>query len=148
MNNIELDFAHLTQYAKENSANIESQNGFPVGSLSDLDIDSNGVITGLYSNGQRRTLAQVAVGSFSNIEGLTKVGQTMYMESNNSGELVIDKALSGGRGVIRSGSLEMSNVDLSQQFTDMIITQRGFQANSRIITTSDEMLQELVNLKR
>ncbi|MBO8127203.1 MAG: flagellar hook protein FlgE [Firmicutes bacterium] len=142
------DFSKLTQYANVSSANIEVQNGYPRGSLTSIDIDSRGVITGLYSNGRHRKLAQVAIGNFANVEGLTRVGQSMFMESNNSGELVIDQALTGGRGVIKAGSVEMSNVDLSQQFTDMIITQRGFQANSRVITTSDEMLQELVNLKR
>lgn len=142
------DFSALTQYANTSSANIESQNGSARGSLTSIDIDARGVISGLYSNGRHQKLAQVAIGNFANVEGLTKMGQSMFMESNNSGELVIDQALSGGRGVIKAGSVEMSNVDLSQQFTDMIITQRGFQANSRVITTSDEMLQELVNLKR
>ncbi len=142
------DFTRLTQYANISSANIEVQDGYPRGSLTSIDIDPHGVIYGLYSNGRHQTIAQVAVGSFANVEGLIKVGQTMFRESSNSGELVIDQALTGGRGVIKSGSVEMSNVDLSQEFTDMIITQRGFQANSRVITTSDEMLQELVNLKR
>ncbi len=142
------DFTKLTQYANISSANIEVQDGYPRGSLTSIDIDPHGVIYGLYSNGRHQALAQVAIGSFANVEGLIRVGQTMFRESSNSGELVIDKALTGGRGVIKSGSVEMSNVDLSQEFTDMIITQRGFQANSRVITTSDEMLQELVNLKR
>lgn len=145
---IVFDFSRLTQYANMSSANIEVQDGYPRGSLTNIDIDPHGVIYGLYSNGRHQALAQVAIGSFANVEGLIRVGQTMFRESSNSGELVIDKALTGGRGVIKSGAVEMSNVDLSQEFTDMIITQRGFQANSRVITTSDEMLQELVNLKR
>ncbi|HEX3032844.1 MAG TPA: flagellar hook-basal body complex protein, partial [Bacillota bacterium] len=106
------------------------------------------VVTGIFSNGFSKELGQVGIASFNNPGGLIKVGDNIFKRSNNSGLEQIGIANTGGRGSITPGALEMSNVDLSQEFTDMITTQRGFQANSRIITTSDEMLQELVNLKR
>lgn len=111
-------------------------------------VDANGVIIGSFSNGLDRNLAQVAIATFANPSGLLKAGDTLFRVSNNSGPALIGVAGTGTRGGIQAGALEMSNVDLSQEFTDMIITQRGFQANSRVITASDEMLQELVNLKR
>jgi len=106
------------------------------------------VINGSFSNGLNRPLGQIALAAFANPPGLAKVGNNLYTVTPNSGQPVIGAAGTGDLGEIQSGRLEMSNVDLSQEFTNMIITQRGFQANSRIITTSDELLQELVNLKR
>jgi len=111
-------------------------------------IDSTGAIIGIKSDGTSVKLAQVALATFINPAGLFKEGNSLYSETANSGDPEPGVAGSIGFGTIRPGSLEMSNVDLSSEFTDMIITQRGFQANSRVITTSDEMLQELVNLKR
>jgi len=127
---------------------LNSQNGYSSGVLNGYAIDKAGIITGRYSNGLTKQLAQVALANFNNPGGMVKAGENLYNSSNNSGAAQIGTAGAGGRGDISPGKLEMSNVDLSQEFTDMIITQRGFQANSRIITTSDEMLQELVNLKR
>lgn len=146
--NITPDFDSLTQYGNVASANAGDQDGYSRGSLSEFSVDPRGVVTGYYSNGRSRPLAQVAMAVFNNPEGLTRAGNTLFQESNNSGTAQVGTALSGGRGVIKPGSLEMSNVDLSQEFTNLIITQRGFQASSRVITSSDEMLQELVNLKR
>lgn len=144
-----LDFARLTQLAEANSsAELVNQNGFPMGSLEKVSFDTSGVITGYYSNGLRKNLGQVAMAIFNNPAGLMKVGQTLFEESNNSGVAMIGTSGSGGRGTIAPANLEMSNVELAQEFTEMITAQRGFQANSRVITTSDEMLQELVNLKR
>lgn len=143
-----LDLAATTQYASKATASATGRNGYTMGSLETFTVDSSGTITGVYSNGLTQTVGQVGLANFSNPAGLLKKGANVYTESNNSGLRQIGEAGTAGRGVIAPGSLEMSNVDLSQQFTDMIITQRGFQANSRIITTSDEMLQELVNLKR
>ena len=101
----------------------------------------------MYSNGQVQLLGQIALANFNNPEGLTKVGENLYQVSNNSG--VPNVGIAGqDMGTINGGTLEMSNVDLSEEFTEMIVAQRGFQANTRIITTSDEILQELVNLKR
>ncbi|WP_213951233.1 MULTISPECIES: flagellar hook protein FlgE [Tepidanaerobacter] len=145
---IDIDFSGMTQYAKETTADLSYQNGYPAGTLTDITTDASGVITGIFDNGYSKQLAQVAIANFDNPGGLIKAGQNMYSISNNSGEPQIGESGTGGRGAISPGYLEMSNVDLSEEFTQMIITQRGFQANSRIITTSDEMLQELVNLKR
>lgn len=146
---INLDFGSLTQLAEaDSSAELINQNGFPMGSLEKVSFDTNGVITGYYSNGLRKNLGQVALAIFNNPGGLMKVGQTLFEESNNSGVAQLGTANSGGRGSFAPANLEMSNVELAQEFTEMITAQRGFQANSRVITTSDEMLQELVNLKR
>ena len=103
--------------------------------------------TFLFSNGQNRLLGQIALASFKNASGLLKTGSSLYSESNNSGVAIIGEANSGGRGQIVPGTLEMSNVDLAKEFANMIIAQRGFQANSKIITASDEMLMDLVRLK-
>ena len=145
---IELDLSKITQLAAPMSVQANSQNGYPSGTLQSVTVDSRGVILGVYSNGQTREMAQVAMANFNNPAGLISAGGNLYTLSNNSGNPQIGTAGTGGRGTIAPGSLEMSNVDLSEEFVDMITTQRGFQANSRIITTSDEMLQELVNLKR
>lgn len=145
---ITLDFSQITQLAAPMSVQADTQNGYPSGTLQSVTVDSSGVILGVFSNGQTRNLAQVAMANFNNPGGLISQGGNLYTVSNNSGNPQIGTAGTGGRGTIAPGSLEMSNVDLSEEFVDMITTQRGFQANSRIITTSDEMLQELVNLKR
>ena len=119
-----------------------------MGYLDSYRIDSAGTVIGIFTNGLANNIAQIAVATFNNPAGLEKMGETMFRTSSNSGEAQINISGIGGAGTVTPGALEMSNVDLSQEFTDMIVTQRGFQANSRIITTSDEMLQELVNLKR
>ncbi|MFW6344276.1 MAG: flagellar hook protein FlgE [Sediminispirochaetaceae bacterium] len=138
----------MTQFAEKSSTKAFRQNGHPMGYLESFKIDDSGTITGVYSNGTNRTLGQVAMSSFTNPGGLEKEGENTYTQTINSGEARIGEAGSAGKGKIIAGALEMSNVDLSQQFTDMIVTQRGFQANSKTITTSDQMLQELLTLKR
>ncbi|MDI9567279.1 MAG: flagellar hook protein FlgE [Bacillota bacterium] len=144
-----LDFSALTQYAAEGESYMElTQDGYTKGDLVEVFFDTGGVITGVYSNGESRPLYRLVLANFANPEGLNNLGNTLFSESNNSGPAQIGVAGQGSLGAISPSSLEMSNVDLAQEFTDMIITQRGFQANSRIITTSDELLQELVNLKR
>ncbi len=143
------DFSKLTQYgAEESTVKATSQDGYAAGTLKSVSIDQSGVIIGTFTNGKNQTLAQVALAVFNNPGGLNKVGDSMFSQSNNSGEPQIGSSETGGRGKFTPGSLEMSNVDLAQEFSEMIVTQRGFQANSKIITTSDEMLQELANLKR
>ncbi|MGI6484900.1 MAG: flagellar hook protein FlgE [Tepidanaerobacteraceae bacterium] len=142
------DFDQVTQYAKETSIDLMVQDGYAAGTLLGITIDITGTITGVFDNGLNQELAQIAIANFDNPGGLIKKGQNLYELSNNSGRPQIGTAGTGGRGTLSPGSLEMSNVDLSEEFTQMIITQRGFQANSRIISTSDEILQELVNLKR
>ncbi|WP_432491089.1 flagellar hook protein FlgE [Kineococcus auxinigenes] len=130
-------------------SNVESKgNGAPIGTLTSYSFGTDGVITGSYSNGYKQTLGQVAIATFNNSAGLVKEGNSLYSVSTNSGNPVFGIAGDAGRGTILAGSLEMSNVDLSAEFTNLILAQRGFQANSRIISTSDDILQELVNLKR
>ena len=116
--------------------------------LQDFTIDGTGKIIGVYSDGNSYIIGQVGLVTFQNPAGLTKDGGNNYSSSNNSGDPVAGMAGSGDKGVVRQGFLEMSNVDLANEFTEMIVTSRAFQANSRSITTSDEMLQELINLKR
>ncbi|MGM0416215.1 MAG: flagellar hook-basal body complex protein, partial [Thermodesulfobacteriota bacterium] len=143
-----LDFAFgATQYSSESDVISQSQDGFATGTLVSLSIDGDGNILGNYSNGEPRKLAKVALAKFSNPLGLSKVGNNLYQSSDESGTPVIG-TVGSGVGKIFTNSLEMSNVDLAQEFTKMITTQRGFQANSKIITTTDELLGELINLKR
>jgi flagellar hook protein FlgE len=111
-------------------------------------IGNDGVITGIYADGTKTPLFQIAMANFPNPEGLTKIGDTSFREGVNSGTPQLGAAGTGSRGELMSGSLEMSNVDLAQEFTNLIIAQRGFQATSRVITTSDQVLEELVNIKR
>ena len=138
----------ITQYSSPSTTKAVEQDGYSMGYMEAFNIDDSGVITGVYTNGTRQTVGQIATAVFTNPMGLTASGENLYEMSNNSGLANIGPASEAGRGKIVAGTLEMSNVDLSEQFTDMIITQRGFQANSRTITTSDQMLQELINLKR
>lgn len=146
---VEIDMKSLTMYANDNSVKPTDVNGYPPGNLVTFNVGTDGIISGIYSNGQQRPLGMVALAVFPNPGGMTKVGENMFIPSTNSGEFTKGvKPGSDGSGPLNPGTLEMSNVDLSKEFTDMIVTQRGFQANSRIITASDEMLQELVNLKR
>jgi len=142
-----LDFTKMTQFSG-NSEPIATANGFTSGSLITFAVGNGGEVTGVYSNGQTQKLGQIAMASFLNPAGLLRAGQNMFTFSSASGAPSIGRPGTGSRGTVTTGSLEMSNVDLATQFTGMITAQRGFQANGRVITTSDEMLQELVNLKR
>ncbi|HWI65939.1 MAG TPA: flagellar hook protein FlgE [Symbiobacteriaceae bacterium] len=148
---VALDFTKLTQaYAgtQGSSVLVRKADGYPMGSLESVTVEPSGQIAGVFSNGFRRTLGQIALANFSNPNGLLKVGNTGFAESTNSGGPLVGAAGVGGRGRLVAGNLEMSNVDLSQEFTNMITTQRGFQANTRIISAADEMLQDVVNLRR
>lgn len=145
---IQLDLQNLTQYAKDTDAKAYALDGNTAGSLDGFSIDATGTVIGSFTNGERKALGQIILAKFDNPAGLQKIGNNFFIDTRNSGEPQVGKPGSNGLGAIAPGSLEMSNVDLSQEFTEMITTQRGFQANSRIITTSDEMLQELVNMKR
>jgi flagellar hook protein FlgE len=135
-------------YAGTSSAALTSQDGSEVGSLAAFTVGNDGTLTGVFSNGLRQDLGRVAVAAFNNPQGLEKVGNTAFRDTVNSGIAQIGTAGTGARGTLQGGSLEMSNVDLSSEFTNLIISQRGFQANSRVITASDELLQDLVNMKR
>ena len=142
----DITFESLTQYAN-NTTSFPSTNGNTSGVLQSLAIDQSGIVTGTYTNGLQRAEAQIAVAQFSNSAGLAKIGTTIYQESNNSGEANVKTVSDFGLTVL-SSALEMSNVDLANEFADMIITQRGFQANSKMTTVSDEMLETLINMKR
>lgn len=144
---LKLSLSDLTQYGGESTLKADAD-GYEQGALTKTTISATGMITGVYDNGQTQDLGQVALAGFTNPAGLDKEGDTLFMKSSNSGNVFIGIPGSGGLGSTTAGSLEMSNVDLAQQFSDMIITQRGFQANSKIITTTDEMLEQLANLKR
>jgi flagellar hook protein FlgE len=138
----------LTQMRGSSTPMLHSQDGYSMGDLIDYSIDNYGVVTGTFTNGRTLTLAQLALADFNNPSGMMRTGDNMYSTSPNSGEAQVNFAAEGSQSTISSGGLEMSNVDLAQEFTRMIVTQRGFQASGRVITTSDEMLQEVVNLKR
>lgn len=138
----------VTQFSSTSTAVLRDQNGYTSGTLQNFSIDRTGRVTGSFTNGVNVPLAQIVLADFNNAAGLLRIGDNMYQESSNSGGAVLGYALEGSQSTLTSGALEMSNVDLAQEFTAMIVAQRGFQANSKVITTSDEMLQELVNLKR
>ena len=138
----------ITQFATESTAVVSDQNGYTRGELTGIAIDSVGLINGVFSNGRQQLLGQVAIATFSNPGGLMKEGDNNFIKTNNSGDAIIRVPGQAEAGSITAGTLEMSNVDLAEQFAEMITTQRGFQASSRVITTSDEVLQELINLKR
>ena len=143
-----LDFTRMSQLQDGNTVSAVENDGHPTGTLTSFTVGSNGLITGSYSNGVQEALGQIALATFANPSGLSLVSQNLMSESANSGIPQVGVPGAGARGQINGGQLELSNVDLAVQFTDMIRAERGFQANSRIITTSDEMLQDLVNLKR
>ncbi len=138
----------LTQYAAASTTNFNTQNGYAAGNLRGVSVDESGYVTGTYSNGQLTPLFQVVLADFPSYFGLNKMGGNLYAESRGSGQAMPGVPLSGSLGSISPSAIEMSNVDLAQEFVKMITTQRAFQANSRVITTSDEILQELINLKR
>ncbi len=138
----------LVQFAGGSGAAALSQDGSALGTLQSFTIGGDGTVNGVFSNGRTRPLAQLALASFTNPGGLEKAGNSTYRATVNSGNAQVGAAGAGGRGTLLSSTLEMSNVDLAAEFTNLIIAQRGYQANSRVITSSDELLQELVNLKR
>jgi flagellar hook protein FlgE len=146
--NFEVDFSEITQWEAQSNAEPVYQDGYAMGSLTGYSIGIDGIIQGNYDNGITVDLARLAIANFQNPGGLIQAGGSLFQVSNNSGDPLVGAPGEAGMSSLTPSSLEMSNVDLSEEFTDMIVTQRGFQANSRIITTSDEMLQELVNLKR
>lgn len=146
---VKLDLTGISTYTSNSSSTVSvSQiDGYASGDLQDFTIGSDGVITGVYSNGQKQPLGMVALANFSNPAGLEKIGSNLYASTANSGDFTGGVvAGSGGTGTLSSGTLEMSNVDLAAQFSEMMITQRAYQANSKVISTTDEMLQTLVNM--
>ena len=151
---IEMDFGvpgtpeYLTAFAGPSSAALTQQDGTPAGTLQSFSISPNGTVVGVFSNGQSQAVGRIALANFTNPGGLDKAGGSLYRAGANSGLARIGQAGTNGLGNLNGFSLEMSNVDLAQEFTNLIVAQRGFQANSRVITASDEVLSDLVNLKR
>ncbi|AGZ46349.1 flagellar hook protein FlgE [Actinoplanes friuliensis] len=148
LDGLDVDISDITQYSGNTEARVSASDGSGAGILSSYTVSNTGQIVGVFSNGLKQSLGQLALANFNNVNGLEKIGDSMFRSTVNSGLAQVGSAGSAGLGLITSGALEMSNVDLAQEFTNLVIAQRGFQANSRIITTSDEILQELVNLKR
>ena len=145
---ITVDLSALTGYAGVTTVAINSQDGRTAGTLESYTLSKDGTLIGSFSNGAKESIARIALANFVNPGGLEKAGSSGYRATINSGTAEFGTPGSGGLGSLAGGALEMSNVDLSQEFTNLIVAQRGFQANARVITTSDEVLQELTNLKR
>ncbi|MAG35624.1 MAG: hypothetical protein CL878_05185 [Dehalococcoidia bacterium] len=145
---VRFDLSTLTSLSDSNTVQPGEQDGFSTGTLVNFVVGQDGVVTGNFSNGQAEDIAQIAIASFANPAGLEQLSDNLLVDSANSGLAQIGPAQAGNRGSVNAGHLEASNVDLAQEFTNMIRAERGFQANSRVITTSDELLQDLVNLKR
>jgi flagellar hook protein FlgE len=137
-----------TQFASTIAVSSQSQDGFASGEFSGLSIDGTGLVQGLYTNGQKITIGQLAVAKFRSNDGLGRAGQNLWIETRDSGTAALGAAGAGGRASVSAGALESSNVDLGEEFVGLIQHQRSFSANSRTITTADEMLQELINIKR
>lgn len=145
---VRLNFGEISQLDIDTQVQMTSQNGFPPGSLASFAIGIDGTITGLFTNGLTRALGRIAMAIFPNPAGLERLGNNLWRPTENSGIPVVGAPRANGRGSINAGFLEQSNVDLGNEFTELIVTQRGFQANTRVITTVDEMLQDLLNMKR
>jgi flagellar hook protein FlgE len=137
-----------TQFASPNSISSQAQDGYSSGDFSGVAVDGTGVVQGLYTNGQKIAIGQLAIAKFRSNDGLGRAGGNLWIETRESGTAALGTASSGGRGAISSGALESSNVDLAEEFVGLIQHQRSFSANSRTITTADDMLQELINIKR
>ena len=140
--------SNITQFSAASSTSSSFQDGYGAGTLRDLTVDQNGIISGTFTNGQVIQLAQVALSTFNNVNGLVQTGNNHWGQSLASGSPTIGLANQGGRGGVLGSNLELSNVDVAGEFTKLILSQRGYQANSRIVTTTDELLQETLNLKR
>ena len=142
------NFTGITQTSSSSVVSALTQNGSSAASLSNINIDQYGYIVGVFSNGQSRQLAQILLATFPNLNGMISVGDNMFTVSANTGDALIGAPGESTGTTIQSGALEQSNVDLSEEFTRMIVSQRGFQASARIVTVSDTLLQEITNLVR
>ncbi|MCL2454523.1 MAG: flagellar hook protein FlgE [Micrococcales bacterium] len=145
---VTVDLSTVTGFAGVDTIKNASQDGYSAGTLTSFSLGADGSIVGTFSNSLKQVIGMIALANFNNPAGLEKVGGSLFTTTVNSGAAQVGAAGTGGRGTLSGGTLEMSNVDLSNEFTSLIIAQRGFQANSRVITTSDEILSELINLKR
>lgn len=145
---VTLDFKNIRQLKALTQVSPSGQNGFPPGELQGFSIGTDGVITGIFTNGLTQSLGQVALAMFPNPGGLERLGANLFRSTDNTGVPVVGTPRVGGLGAINAGFLEQSNADIGSEFTELIVTQRGFQANTRVVTTVDEMLQDLINMKR
>ena len=146
--NITMDCSTIGQLNTTTQVSTSDQNGFPPGSLQGFSIGNDGTLTGTFTNGLTRTLGTISMSNFPNPDGMQSLGSNLWGSTDNSGLPVVGTAGTGGRGNVNSGFLEQSNVDIGSQFTDLIVTQRGFQANTKVVTTVDDMLQNLIDMKR
>jgi flagellar hook protein FlgE len=138
----------LTQLASPSSTSATQQDGAGSGTLVKFDIGSDGTITGAFSNGKTAILGQLAMATFANNQGLLRVGNSGFTETLASGQAVVGGPGTGGRGTLAGGALELSNVDIAKEFAALIVAQRSFQANARVVTTFDQITQETINLKQ
>ena len=145
---VNMNFKQITQLNGASQVNAVDQDGFAPGSLESFAISQDGVVTGIFTNGFTRPIAQIGMAAFSNPEGLERQGNNLYISSDNSGRPLVGTPRTNARGAISAGFLEQSNVDIGAEFTDLIVTQRGFQSNTKVVTTVDELLQDLINMKR
>jgi len=139
---------NITQYSAASSTSSSFQDGYGAGTLRDLTVDQNGIISGTFTNGQVIQLSQVAMATFNNVNGLVQTGNNHWGQSLSSGSPTIGLANQGGRGGVLGANLELSNVDVAGEFTKLILSQRGYEANSKIVTTTDQLLQVTLNLKQ
>jgi flagellar hook protein FlgE len=137
-----------TQFGSPSAVSSQTQDGYASGDFSGVSVDGQGVVMGLYTNGQKLAISQLAIAKFRSNDGLGRAGQNLWIQTRESGTAALGTAASGGRAAVSSGALEGSNVDLAEEFVGLIQHQRSFSANSKTITTADEMLQELINIKR
>jgi flagellar hook protein FlgE len=138
----------ITQYGSSSNISAQSQDGYASGSLAGVKIGSDGVVSGVYTNGQTIASGQLVVAKFQSNDGLGRAGHNLWVATKDSGDAAIGAVGDGGRAALVSGSLEQSNVDVTEQFVELIAHQRAFQANSKTITTADQMLQELMQIKQ
>jgi flagellar hook protein FlgE len=137
----------LTQFGSPSSVSSQRQDGYASGSLAGVKIDSDGTVNGIYTNGKMLAAGRIAVAKFGSNDGLARAGSNLWIATRESGEAALGAGGTGGRAAMVAGSLEQSNVDIAQQFVELIAHQRAFQGNSKTITTADQMLQELMNIK-
>jgi flagellar hook protein FlgE len=145
---VNLDLNKVTQYSATSTVNAISSDGAGVGSIVAIEVNDDGIVSAIYDNSQIRTVAKVGIATFPNSDGLAQVSGNAYRPTIEAGEFVVKEAGVGGAGKISPSSLEASTVDLSAEFTGLIQTQKAYSASSKIITTADQMLEELINIKR
>jgi flagellar hook protein FlgE len=145
--NLTFDVSNTTQYGANFSVNSVTQDGFTTGRLIGIDFDSTGIVQARFTNGRSIPLGQVALANFSNAQGLQQLDNTNWAETFSSGQALRGQAGNSGFGLVQSGALESSNVDLTQQLVNMITAQRNFQANAQVISTTDQITQTIINIR-